>query len=177
MKPIHTLSDEEFAEMARRSATLEDAPEHVVKAAIGLWRVQPAKAHTVRTLMERAVAALTFDSWATPSLAFGVRNAPSETRQMLFSAEGRDIDLRITPAARGFAISGQILGPDASGNVELLRVGDDSLVATQPHDAVDVDDIGEFHLADVAAGRYQLILRVPDAEIELPLFEVGERHR
>lgn len=178
MKPIHTRSDEELGELIRRAGALEDAPESAVRAAIGLWRAEsvPSVGELVRGAIERIKAVLTVDSWATSGLALGVRSVPSDTRQLLFSAGGRDIDLRVSPAPGGFAISGQILGPDATGAVELVpaaEAGD----TPAPAAVGQLDDLGEFHLSGVAAGRYTLLLRAPTAEIELPAFDVGERQR
>src|SRR4051812_30258609 len=125
MKPIPALSDDELADLARRAESLDDAPEHMIRRAMDLWQAPQAQVSDLaRHLVNRLKAALTFDSWAAPGLAFGVRNVPSasDTRQLLFSAQGRDLDIRITPAAHRFEVSGQILGPDLTGSIELLSV-------------------------------------------------------
>lgn len=179
MKPIHTLSDDELADLARRSQSLEDAPEHVIRRAIDLWQApQTPVADLARGLANRIRAALTFDSWAAPGLAFGVRSVPvaGDTRQLLFSAQGRDLDVRVAPSANRFVVSGQILGPDTTGSIYLFPVSAGSASRHAIANST-VDELGEFHLTDVAPGTYTLVLRVPDAEIELPAFEVGERYR
>src|SRR5947199_1224887 len=100
MKPPHTQSDDDLAELIRRSQTLEDAPEHALRAAIQLWRTETVATlgDVVRGAVERLRAVLTLDSWAPGQLALGVRSVPSEMRQLLFSADGRDIDLRVSPS-------------------------------------------------------------------------------
>ena len=50
----------------------------------------------LRTVARRLVqAVLSFDSWAQPVLAAGVRSGATDTRHLLFNAQGRDVDLRI----------------------------------------------------------------------------------
>jgi hypothetical protein len=114
------------------------------------------------------LAVLSFDSWGQPALAAGLRSTGSATRQLVFSAEGCDIDLRISPSGERFAVSGQVLGPDDTGAVVLTPEQAEATV----HEAA-LDALGEFHLADVAPGRYQLSLLLAGHEIVLPPFEVG----
>ena len=98
----------------------------------------------------------------------------SDTRHLLFSAKGRDIDLRISPAAEAFALSGQILGPDDTGVVELVTQSDgapDSGAAR----VAPVDALGEFRLDGVRGGTYRLTLRMGGDEIVLPAIDVGAR--
>ena len=173
MNRIHDLSDDEFAELVRRAAALPDAPDALVRAAIDLIpvRAAPTLAQVARSAARRVLASLAFDSWVpTPTLA--VRSLPSDTRQMLFSALGRDIDLRIAPAVGAFSVTGQVLGPDHAGAVELMREGGDDADATTPRIA-QLDDLGEFRLDGLTAGTYKLTLRVADADIELPPIDIG----
>jgi hypothetical protein len=172
MKRVQDLSEEEFAQLVRRAADLPDAPEALVRAATNLFsaRASPTLAETARAVVNRVLAALAFDSWA-PASALAVRGVPSETRQMLFSALGRDIDLRITPAPGNFSLTGQVLGPDRAGIIELTSdAGGET--ATALHTA-QLDDLGEFRLHGLQAGRYTLLLRVADADIELPPIDIG----
>jgi len=90
------------------------------------------------------------------------------TRQLVFSAEGRDIDLRIAPSGPRFTVSGQVLGPDDHGAVALSPEQASASVHEAP-----LDQFGEFRLADVVAGRYRLSLLLGEHEIELPPFDVG----
>jgi hypothetical protein len=61
-----------------------------------------------------------------------------------------------------------VLGPDDNGAVALAPEQAPSTVYEAPLDAW-----GEFRLADVAPGRYQLSLLLAGHEIVLPPFEVG----
>ncbi|HEX8013089.1 MAG TPA: hypothetical protein VF814_19525, partial [Casimicrobiaceae bacterium] len=87
-------------------------------------------------------------------------------------AMGRDIDVRIAPSAGDFSVTGQVLGPDRAGTVEMIRrtMAD----ADKTHRRVaDLDDLGEFRIDGLPAGQYTLTLRVADVEIELPPSDVG----
>lgn len=178
MKPIDQLSADEFADRVQQAVSaLSDAPPYLVQKVIHQWHARPpslleAAASAAEAAVRRITAALTFDSWAGSPLAFGVRSVPGETRHLLFSAMGRDVDLRISPSAGAFALTGQILGPDESGTLELAAVDtqDKATARTVPLDA-----LGEFRLDDIARGSYLLTLRFGQDEIALPPIDVGER--
>ena len=175
MKPVDSLSDDEFAQLVQRAVALPDAPPTLVRAAIGLWpAARPATLRSVADAALRLVhAVLSFDSWAQPALASGMRAGASDTRHLLFSAMGRDIDLRISPAAGRFALTGQILGPDEAGRIELAA---QSGGAADHADAqvARLDELGEFRLDGVRGGTYRLTLRMGGDEIVLPPIVVGE---
>ena len=178
MKPVESLSDDEFVHLVHRAIALPDAPTSLVRAAIDLWpAAQPATLTRVAQAALRLVTAvLSFDSWAQPPLALGMRSGASDTRHLLFSAMGRDIDLRISPAADHFALTGQILGPDESGLVELATQSGDDADGTAARVA-SLDELGEFRLDGVRGGTYRLTLRMGGDEIVLPPIIVGERLR
>lgn len=144
-----------------RSDDSEDAPDHVINRAIRLLRPAPDAAPG---LLRRIAAALRFDSAAAP-LAMGMRSDQEAPRQLLFEAEDRDLDVRIAAGAGQFRISGQILGPDEGGSVELIgakltvRVG--------------LNLLSEFTLPPVPPGRYRLVLRQGDREVETAPFELA----
>ena len=170
---LHDASDDDFVLLVQRAATLIDAPAKMQRAAIALWAVPQVRwRESARAAFAVIVAGLSFDSWSRPSLAFGMRAVRSETRHLLFSAKGRDVDLRISGAAGSFAMAGQILGPDDAGEIALqsmpVSAGSATRIAT-------LDDLGEFQLTGLCAGTYQLTLRVGTVEIVLPLIEVGPR--
>lgn len=176
MKPIDRLSDDEFAHLAQRAAALPDAPASLLHAAIALFSArEPAPLNELAAAAGRLVrAVLSFDSWATPQVALGMRSLASDTRHLMFSAMGRDIDLRISPAAEAFALSGQIFGPDDAGVVELITQSDGA-----PHSVAarvaPLGVFGDFRLDGVQGGTYQMTLRVGGDAIVLPTFQVGER--
>jgi hypothetical protein len=175
MKPFETLSDPEFIAAARRAVrTLADAPEDWQKAAIGLWPAAPSIwAQAAGAVLRTLQAALSFDSWAQPAPALGMRSTATELRHLLYSVDGRDIDLRLVPAGADFSVSGQVLGPDEHGVIELASDGQGSRMA---HVAA-LDALGEFRIDGVRAGHYVMTLRLGGDEIILPAIEVGERRR
>ena len=187
MKPVHSLSDDEFAHLVQRAVALPDAPQRLVRAAIGLWPA--ARPSALRSMADSALrlvaAALSFDSWSRPATALGMRAGASDARHLLFSAMGRDIDLRITPAADHYALTGQILGPDDAGRVELALqpdAGSAPQAASRASGApgariAALDSLGEFRLDGVRGGTYRVTLHLGGDEIVLPPIEVGARPR
>jgi hypothetical protein len=176
MKPLHELSDDELAHWAHRALALPDAPAHWIQRAIAL---QPAAAGPQASLLETlaaglrlVVATLSFDSWAAPALAPSMRSGSGATRHLLFSAAGRDLDLRISPDADGYTVSGQILGPDESGSVTLDHVPQDG--AAPATRRVEVDTLGEFRLAGLSAGTCTLNFLLGDERVTLPPIELGD---
>ena len=177
MKPIATLTDDEFADLVHAAVALPDAPPAVVRSAIALFRdAQPSPLKVAADVLQRIRAVLTFDSWATGPAALGLRSMPAQTesRHMLFSAAGRDIDLRIISSANSYVLAGQILGPDETGLVEL------SINTHQSHAApilrsTTLDDLGAFHLDSVNAGTYWMTLKLGHDAVELPPIQVGGR--
>ncbi len=168
MKPLHHTTDAELACLAEQASRLEDAPPGWINAAVALWKVAPRAAFKPAqpSLLTRITAALSFDSWATPALALGVRSMALDNRHLLYSARGRDIDLRITMAADRFALAGQILGPDESGQVELAPLG--AAPGAAWSQSAPLDALGEFRFDALGRGTYQLTLRVGGDEIALP---------
>ena len=176
MKPLENLSDDEFVQRVQRAVALPEAPPALVQAAIGLWpqRHGASLKEVVVATRRLVTAVLSFDSWARPAVALGMRGATADTRHLLFSAMGRDVDIRISPAADRYALTGQILGPDETGLVELSTHGADGFKAADAR-VVSLDDFGEFRLDDVNVGTYRLTVRVGVDEIVLPPIEVGSR--
>lgn len=176
MKPVQCLRDDEFVQLVQRAVAMPDAPSALVRAAIDLWpAAQRADFKGVAQAALRLVrAVLSFDSWAQSPLALGVRGGAVETRHLLFSAQGRDIDLRISPLAEHFALAGQILGPDEAGMVELSTPFDPGS-ATEGARVASLDALGEFRLEGVRGGTYRMTLRMGGDEIVLPPIEVGVR--
>lgn len=162
--------DDTLQRRLRDSRQLEDAPEHLIQRAIDLWQSRTALSTTATAggALRRWIATLRFDSAAGDNLALGLRaGGASATRQMLFSAEGRDIDLRLEPLAdRTWRISGQVLGPDTAGIAE-LRCGD---AAPQQ---VAWNELSEFEFEPVATGVCALTLRADGWEIGFPSFDLA----
>ena len=176
MKPVKTLTDDEFSDLVKAAVALPDAPPAAVHAAVRLWPAQEATAlsQVAGAAINRIKAVLSFDSWSTTPMALGLRSAPTEGRHMLFSAQGRDIDLRIVSAADSYVLAGQILGPDDVGSVALSvdTHGDQNSPSTR---TATLDDLGGFRLEDVRAGTYWMTLRLAGDAVELPAIKVGPR--
>jgi hypothetical protein len=170
--PLLALSDPALVERLQQAAALPDAPAAWRNRAVAAWRAPMTLASLADGVRQRIQAVLSFDSWATAPLAAGLRSTGSATRQLVFSAEGRDVDLRITPQGAQFAIRGQVLGPDETGSVALAPEPT-AAAAPEPTQACALDDLGEFHLGSVAPGRYCLRLVLPEHEVVLPAFDVG----
>ncbi|NJN53007.1 MAG: hypothetical protein HC809_15825 [Gammaproteobacteria bacterium] len=160
-------TEQSLADALRRSRTLVDAPESLVLRAIDTFsdRARTARAAPATAgRLQRLLATLTFDSAAAGPLALGMRSAGQDDRQLLFSVEGRDIDLRISAVADGWRISGQILGPDEVGTIELL--GREICLE------VAWNDLQEFQFAAVPKGLYAITLRSAAMELVLPDIEI-----
>lgn len=175
MNRVESMSDDELGQRLRQAVeALPDAPPALRRMAVDLFPaaaqaqplLQPMHA-AAGAVLRRVTALLSFDSWATPGLALGMRSLRTPTRHMLFSAMGRDIDLRISPAAEAFSLAGQILGPDDRGSIEVTATP-----AGSSHVA-ELDPMGEFRIDGVRAGTYRLTLRMGSDEIVLPPVEVG----
>lgn len=127
-----------------------------------------------RQVLQRVAAALRFDSRGFSPAAAGLRGNLAETRHLLYSAKGRDIDLRVVPTGDAYALSGQVLGPDEGGLVALaaqLRAGGPAPAPTR-HAAI--DPLGEFHLDSIDEGTYVLTLQLGEDEIVLPPIDMRD---
>ena len=180
MKPIQQLTDDELLQRLHEASTMPDAPPALIRKAITLMPVAQSATlmDTARAALQSVVAALTFDSWAGGTLAYGVRGVPSDVRHLLYSALGRDVDVRVSPAAGNFILAGQVLGPDETGSIELTSAGDDGgAEATMARMAkvVELDPMGQFRIEGVPSGAYVLRLKLGDDEIVLPAIDLGER--
>lgn len=154
-------SDDETLLAAGRRALRElpDAPSAAIRRAQAIGRGAPG-------VLDRIQAWLKIDSWATPLPA--MRSGGAEQRQLLFSADARDIDLRLTRADSGWALDGQVLGPCDSASLCVQRVG------AAPH-WVTLDELGAFHLNDLADGSYDVILYVDTDRVEFAQIDLGPR--
>lgn len=173
MTPTDDLPDDDFARQVRHAVrALPDAPAALQRRAIGLWP-QGGALEAAGQALRRILAVLSFDSWAAPAPALAMRSAGGTSRHLLFTAQGRDVDLRISPGRAGYTLSGQILGPDGAGAA--VELCDEP--AGVPSARALLDDLGEFRLDGIGRGTYRLTLRVGGDQIELPPLEVGEPPR
>lgn len=137
-----------------RSDDSRDAPDHVISRALRLIR-RPAPAPQPG-LIQRIVAMLQSDSRAQP-LAAGLRSGQAAVRSLVYNAEDWDVDLQLTAHSGRWQLRGQLFGPDLAGSVALS--GGPAPVAAP------INDLGEFTLPPVAAGRYRLLIQIGAREI------------
>jgi hypothetical protein len=140
-----------------------DAPNHVISRAVRLMR-KPAAAPAPSPL-QRLIAVLKVDSWQAPALAPGLRSTQVWPRALLLSAGDRDLDLQIGPRGDGWQLTGQVLGPEEQGTVVLSGGG---LRLSVP-----LNELGEFVLPPVGAGRYLLQVTQGAREIVVSDLELG----
>ncbi|MGH9932627.1 MAG: hypothetical protein ACREA9_25770 [Pyrinomonadaceae bacterium] len=146
-----------------RTDTAPDAPRDLLAFARAIFRRPEGSSEP--SLLRRIVAALTFDSSMNLTPAFGVRSGQSASRQLLYSAEGSDIDLRISSQKDQWIVAGQLLGPGcAGGQVEIEGEGQAATAA--------LNDICEFTLPPLPSGSYMLRLRLRDTQVEIPRLEL-----
>ena len=176
MKPIATLDDAEFSSLVKASVDMPDAPLPMVRAAVELWpSLAPSGLGAVAgSALKRIRAVLSFDSWTVSPAALGLRaTQTSESRHLMFSAPGRDIDVRIVSGNDSYVLAGQILSPDENGAVE-LSVNTDEQAARVIHKC-ELDDLGSFRIDNLRAGTYWMTLSVNNDVVDLPPIQVGAR--
>ena len=174
--PDANPSDLDIAHGLTASRQLQDPPDAVVQRAMAVWRPRatalPASLlqRVAAGLVQRVQAVLSQDSGWAPAPAFGLRSSGDQTRQMLFSAQGHDIDLRISPAPEAepghWRISGQLLGPAATGRALLFLAGWSAEAAW--------DELCEFRFDAVPSGRCTLLLMAADWQLELGPIDLPE---
>jgi hypothetical protein len=146
-----------------RSDTATDAPRDVLAHAVNIFRGRDQSSEP--SLLRRIVAALSFDSSMNMTPAFGVRSGQATSRQLLYSAEQSDIDLRISSQDDQWIVAGQLLGRDCvGGRVEIEGESGLAVVA--------LNELCEFRLPPLPPGSYTLRLLFPDAEVEIPRLEL-----
>jgi hypothetical protein len=140
----------------------EDAPRDAVAYAVNIFRQQRQSREP--SVLRRLIAALSFDSLNTAP-AFGVRSGQSASRQLIYSAEENDIDLRLTLQDDMWIVAGQVLREDCvGGRVEFD--GPSGLVSAE------LNETCEFTLPPVPPGNYLLRVLMSDVEVEVPRLEL-----
>jgi anti-sigma factor RsiW len=139
-------------------------PPAVVARALQAFRPTAQAEGAPQVLVRKLLALLSFDSGITPS--YGLRSGPAPVRQMLFTVEEFDIDLRIDSSGGGWRVAGQLLGGSAGGEVKLSGAGG--------YYSAPLTELGEFLLEPLAGGLYRLTIVMPDIELALPELLIGE---
>lgn len=157
------LNDESLTGLIHDAMKLADAPARAIEQALALWESRP---DPTGSLVQRVLAVLRFDSLDMPSLALSTRTQASSVRHMVFTAEGRDFDLRIVSVPGGgqalWEVAGQVLGPDRAGAVVLEGEGGAG------HWRTELSALCEFRFAPVPEGRYTMIFELQGTAIVLP---------
>jgi hypothetical protein len=147
-----------------------DAPRDLLAYAVNIFdRTSSTKEPSI---LRRLVAVLTFDSNMNIRPAFGVRSGQAGSRQLLYSAEDHDVDVRITLQQDQWTIAGQILGADCTGG-EVTLVNLPEIDGEKRSAKAVLNELCEFSLPPVAPGSYKLLLRFATSEVEVPRFELG----
>lgn len=142
---------------------IENAPASLIKNVRDMFRDRGANREPSR--LARVLAALTFDS-LTAKPAFGLRSGASAGRQLVYSTELADIDLRVSPQSGEWEIAGQILGSSHSGGK--VNLESDSFC-----DSAELNELAEFGFQSVPSGIYTMFVQLPELEIELPPLQLG----
>jgi len=145
-----------------RSDKSEDAPRDVLAYAMNVFKARADHP----SLLRRIIGVLSFDS-STNAPAFGLRSGQATARQLLFTADDVEVDLRLATEGEKWVVSGQLLGADCTGGkVEVSNAENDS--------SVELNDLCEFKLSPVPAGVYRMMIRLSDKQIEVSEIELGE---
>lgn len=151
-------------ETLRQTITLmrsdADAPAHLIVEAKGLFRRQREQA----SLLSRVIATLTFDSF-TSAPAFGLRSGASTGRQLIYSTDRADIDVRVAQESEGWAVAGQILGSNCGG-------ADVKLESENFSTSAEVSELCEFSFRPVPDGAYKLVVQLEEMIVETPRLEL-----
>jgi hypothetical protein len=158
---VDTLRQLQQVILMMQSDTSEDAPRDLLQSAINIFspeRQLPS--------LRRIIAILTFDSrLAGP--AFGIRSLRSTSRQLLYSAQETDLDLRITVQNDECIVAGQVIRDGCvSGMVEIS--GDAGSAAAN------LNEVCEFTLPAIPLGNYSLRVKMSDVQIEIPELELKD---
>ena len=136
-----------------------DAPRDVLMSTINIF--SPSQSP-----LRRVVAILTFDS-RSAGPAFGMRSLHATSRQLLYSAQEADLDLRITVQNEECIVMGQIIRDGCAGGVVEISGATGSAETS-------LNELCEFTLPAVPFGNYSLKVRMLDVEIEIPELELKD---
>jgi len=158
---VDTLRQLQHVILTMQSDRAQDAPHDLLQSAISIFspeRLSPPLRHII--------AVLTFDSRHAGS-AFGIRSLRSTSRQLLYSAQETDLDLRITVQNEECIVAGQVIRDKCvSGRVEIS--------GERASAAANLNEVCEFTLPAIPLGMYSLRVKMPDVQIEIPELELKD---
>lgn len=147
-----------------RTDRSQTAPAHTLQAVMDLFDKKPPST-SVDFIRRKITAILAFNSFQPPALA-GVRNLRGFGKQLLFKADGYDIDLRFNSSDQTDleSLLGQVLqkdtGAGVAGAVVSLSTEGEQILLTA------TDAFGIFNFRNLPAQRrYDLEVILPDVEI------------
>jgi hypothetical protein len=156
--------DDGIEQLLVASRQMVDAPEPLVLKVIQLAEQRRRQVSTEGRVLRLIKGLLQFDSLADGAMLAPVRASERDVRHLLLSADGVDVDVRISrlpaPGVEGWAVSGQVLGPEGTGVVR-LRCGEFDAEMTWSAQ-------GEFHFEPVPGGPCLLELESGDWRAEFP---------
>ncbi len=123
-------------------------------------------------LLQRLVAALTFDSTMQPAPGLRAARAQEAQRQLVYSTDAADVAMTVRPRARDGLLDlyGQVLPVDGADSgvfgVQLLE-GSSEVGTTA------TNDLGEFTFEAVQAGVYEVLVGSDRVEIRIPDVELN----
>lgn len=141
-----------------------DAPRDVIAYAMNLFG--KGREATKPSRVRRLIAVLSFDSSMNLAPAFGVRSGQTASRQLVYSVEGKDIDLRVVAKEDQWLIAGQVLGQECIG-------GEVNLEGESGSASASISELCEFILPPVASGDYKLHVRFDRIELEISHLQIG----
>ena len=147
-----------------RSDTTDDTPVKLVQNARDVFRTRAVKKEASRepSFVRRVVASLAFDSLTAP--AFGMRSQKGGGRQLIYSTETADIEVRVSPENE---IAGQILGATNCENRDVNLESDSFSASTK------LNELCEFSFGSVPAGVYTISVHLPELLVETPQLNLG----
>ena len=143
-----------------RSDVVTDAPRDLLISAINIF---PPGAPP---RLQRIIATLIFDS-RKASPVFGMRSLRTSSRQLLYSAEQSDLDLRITVQNEECILAGQVIREGCVGGLVEISGPSGSAEAN-------LNELCEFTFPAIPVGQYSLRIRMQDVEIEIPELELKD---
>lgn len=153
-----------LAESRRARRELPDAPEWLVLRAEAIGE-GVARRPAAPSLRQRLQALLSLDQWAA---APALRSAAAGERQLLFTTDQGDVDLRLVPTGATWSVRGQVLAPDEGGEVEVAGP------PPMPPVRRTLDAMGGFDIAGLAPGDYRITLSLTGCDIELPALSLPD---
>ncbi len=128
------------------------------------FQILPKKSEEKESTLRQVLAAIVFDSFLQPNFA-GARRAAlaQESRQLVLRAEDFDIHIKIWGEPEHRQMLGQLLPRSGDDFVQIARFH--LLRNGERLETTAVDELGEFHFADVPEGDLSLQIDLPNLTV------------